>query len=76
MTRLMVVMACLLGAGCAGSDPKSVTNHHRARDEGYEAAIAGIPPEACPYDPRGWLHEHWKRGWAEGFKSRTKATRL
>lgn len=40
--------------------------------EGEEAAKAGLPVQACPYEPYNTTHgewaEGWKRGWARGFK--------
>jgi ribosome modulation factor len=67
------IFAILLLVGCGGAN----VNYE---GEGHEAAMAGLPPEACPYGSNTSGHFRWKRGWADGFKAKnamnttTKAT--
>lgn len=37
------------------------------RKAGYDAAMDGIPPEACPCQAMQ-AKEQWKLGWMEGFR--------
>lgn len=63
-----LVLAVLMGCGNA--------NTARYHQEGREAALDGLPADACPYEPGHTFYNHWKRGWAEGYKTlnATKAT--
>lgn len=77
MTRLLAAVLLLaLAAGC--HDPnKMEPDDHAAQAEGKTAALDGLPPDACPYHPNNSVSarksEYWKKGWADGFRTMTKA---
>lgn len=81
---LAVVLVNLIGFGCAAfvrrdkaSSLRQTESYQRAREEGRQAGVDGVPPESCPYPPGRYpweqiRHQCWKEGWLEGFRSRPK----
>ncbi len=51
----------------------AVSYDHRLRSDfykdGYEAGVAGQPPESCPRMGL-WGQEDWLKGWGIGFRER------
>lgn len=64
---IFIISACFVGCG---EDNHFKNLKAKRHEEGKSAALAGMPPQACPYWDRGMDHEQWKRGWQAGFLER------
>lgn len=79
---LLVVLLCAVGSCCLRSATQERRNEHQQQQlteletielEGTEAALKGVPVQACPYPSVQYNYskaQHWKQGWIKGFTSK------
>jgi ribosome modulation factor len=65
--RMLILVVVLFCAGCGGNQAEV---KERAFHEGHKVGKAGQPPTANPYNPVGWEHEGWMKGWTKGDAER------
>lgn len=66
--RWLTFLIAAFVIGCGEDEFKN--RKAKWHEEGKQAALSGMPPQACPYWDRGMDHEQWKRGWQAGFLER------
>lgn len=70
----LILLAALFVGLAAWSAHDEGISAMRIQTAGWEAGMAGVPPEACPYSS-GWRgnpesRRAWLIGWADGWKER------